>query len=374
MAPQPSTGSARAGAHAYRAVPAPPELLAWAADGEAPVLSVYADWRTSGRGLHEARTTVRKELHAAAAAQPARGPARESFDQDVARVLRYLEEEADPAARGLAIFACHARGYWLTLELGVPVETAAFVADTPRVLPLVAASQHAGRTLIAIANTHELRLLLLDRTGSAELTGSRRPAVTIKHISSGGWLGVEFRRGMDVQIERFAREAAALIADTLRVHGCDLLVIGGDEVIRGPLLAVLPPETRSHLVDVAHIDMRATLADVAAIAWPLALEATAAALDADVAAIVERDGARRAGRAVDAAGVATALDEQLTAGLVEALVTDPATVGEATAERWLRAAAAHHATVWLASGDARIAQRGGAAWTVRGHTTVPATA
>jgi hypothetical protein len=351
--------------HAYRPLPVPRELLEWVPDGM-PVLSVYADWRASGRGLHEARTVVRKELHAAAAAQPGHGPERASFEQDVARVLRFLEEEADPAARGLAVFACQGRGYWLPLKLGVPVATSVAVADTPRVLPLVEASQHAGRTVIAVVNTHELRLLLLDREGEAELGGLRRRAATIKHISSGGWLGVEFRRGMDIQIERFAAEASALIADALRERGADLLVVGGDEVIRGPLLAALPGDVRRHLAAVEHIDMRATPAEVAAQAWPLALAATEAAIEAEVAAVVSGDGARRAGRALDAAASRRALDEQLIAGLVDTVVIDPGAVGDIAAERWLRGAAARHATAWLTRDDSRVAERGGAVWTQRG--------
>src|SRR3990170_9017048 len=79
---------------------------------DAPVVSVYADWRVSGRGLHEAPTIVEKHLHEALASLPARGQAHASLTTDAARILTHLAERVDPAARGVVIFACADRSLW----------------------------------------------------------------------------------------------------------------------------------------------------------------------------------------------------------------------------------------------------------------------
>ena len=57
----------------------PEAIVAWE-PSEHPVITCYVDWRVSGRGLHEAQTVVRKELHTLQGQLPPRGEARESSE------------------------------------------------------------------------------------------------------------------------------------------------------------------------------------------------------------------------------------------------------------------------------------------------------
>ena len=338
----------------------PEAIVAWE-PSEHPVVSCYVDWRVSGRGLHEAQTVVRKELHTLQAQLPPRGAPRESFDADSARIEQYLADEADPSARGLAIFACHGRGLWWTIALGVPVATDVHAGVRPRLVPLAEATQDAARTLVVLVDTNEARLISLGRAGRREERGPHREQwKTVHHSSVGGWSQANYQRSVDVMVDRFAQDVADTVAAQFEAERLDRLVIAGDEVITSPLRRALPSELNDRVDAVAHIDIRAQLDDVVERIWPDVQERAAA------------DRARELERLLSLAGSGRAVTEpaelrwQVAAGRVDTLALDPGQFEDDAAELLLREALTHRSRVIVARGAGALAEAGGAVASLRG--------
>jgi hypothetical protein len=82
--------------------------------GELPVLSVYLDMRPHATGenpgLRAGTVILKKRLREIEKTYLPRGPELDSIRADAERIDRYLEDEYDVAADGLALFACAGRG------------------------------------------------------------------------------------------------------------------------------------------------------------------------------------------------------------------------------------------------------------------------
>ena len=311
-------------------------LARWDAS-EHPVVSCYVDWRVTGRGLHEAATVVREELHELGRTLDSRGPARASFDADAARIEGYLADEADPTARGIAIFACDGRGLWRATTLGAPVETLLHAGEHPLLLPLIEAAQDAARTLIALVDTRTLRLIELDRCGTHEAAGPHRrhPGAT-RHAAAGGWSQANFQRARDTAVQRFAADAAAAIVAAVERGAIAHLMLAGDEVIAGPLLHALPMHVLERVEAIEHLDIQAPLDQVADRIWPQ----VRASAEAERRATVRELAGRARGRA-RATADPPEFQALLSAGRIDTLALDPAAVEADAVELLLREALAH---------------------------------
>ncbi|MDA0351046.1 MAG: host attachment protein [Chloroflexi bacterium] len=338
----------------------PEVLVAWE-PSEHPVITCYVDWRVSGRGLHEAQTVVRKDLHTAQALLPTRGPARESFDADLERITAFLSDEALPSATGYAIYACHGRGLWWTVALGVPVETAVHSGERPRLLPIAEATQEAVRTLAALVDTNAARLIRLDRGGTHEEPGPQRAQwKTVHHSQLGGWSEANYQRSQDTIVERFALDIAETIAAEMAANHLDHLVIAGDEVITGPLRGALPPQLNERVEALTHLDIRTPLDAIADRVWPEARASAAAAREHDIARLI--------GLAADGRAVAEPTDvrTQLSAGLVDTIAFDPGNTEDDAAELLLREALLHRSRVIVARSHEALDAIGGMVASLRG--------
>jgi hypothetical protein len=337
----------------------PEQLAAWEPSSEA-VVSCYVDWSVSGRGLHEETTVVRNRLRELVRGVDPRGAARASLEADAARIERYLEEEADPSARGFAIIACHGRGLWWVLTLGVPVATQVHAGERPLLLPLVEATQDAARTLVALVDTNTARLIALVPSGASEFDGPSRAVTTVKHSTKGGWGSLGYQRHVDTETARFAEEVAEAIEETMAARRLHHLVLAGDEVIVPPVTRALSAATRERLDVAEHVDIREGVEAVAARAWPEVAQLVQRRRDDEVAAIAGRVAAGR-----DAEGEPTTVIEALRAGRVDTLALDADRVEEAVAELALREALTHRSRVLVVRGHEALARSGGLVATLR---------
>ena len=335
----------------------PDELLALE-PSRFPVLSVYADWGVSGRGLHEARSTIRKQLHEASRTVLQRGAARESFDATAERVLAFLDE-APVDVEALAIFACAGDDLWHVATLAAPVPTLAHAGAVPLIGPLARATQDAAPVLVALGDTTTLRLIALDHPRPQELGHLRAHTWGGAHgASKTGWRRGHVQHAYEVELKRHAHAAAQAIGDALRRTGLHRYAVAGDEVFVPALVAALPPPEQVRLVGEWHLDIRATVDEVARAVWPAVRERTAAEREREVAAIVERAGA-------DAPTRPEELRDLLVAGRVDTLAMDTSMVKSPAAELLLRGALRRRSRVLITEGDARLVAAGGLIGTLR---------
>lgn len=336
-----------------------PRLLVEWEPSDAPVLSLYADWRVSGRGLHEALTPLRKGMHDPHAL-PERGPARDSFEADAERVRAYLAE-VPGETRGLAIFACHARGLWTVTRLATPLATTVHLGPRPLLLPLAEATQDAARALVALVSTTTVRLIALDHPAPRELSETHEETWGgARSTSRTGWRDMHRQRAYEHELQEFAEAAAGAIAAAAQQHGFVRFALAGDEVAIPAVRAVLAPELAADVLDVEHIDMRATVDEVVERVWPDIIARAREQRAQEVTAIVER-----AAGALEAAATPAPVLAMLRAGRVDTAALDPGLLQPAVAETLLCEALAHGSRVLLARDFPLLGTVGGVGATLR---------
>lgn len=338
----------------------PRALAEWSA-GTEPVVSVYVDWRVSGRGQHDEQTVVEKALHDAAATLPARTAARDSVDADRQRILEFLRERAEPGARGIAIFACFARGLWFVRSLAQPVATRVYVAEHPALVPLAEATQDAVSALVALVDTEHLRLIDLVRSGAQEQHGVAIDTWGAAHVGSGGgWGAPDHQRARETEIHRFAREVAEVIERALQASGSSRLVLCGDSTAVPPVEQALSPAARAALVATEQVEMRARPDEVIERVLPLVSAAARAAREAEVSDLIGR-----AAAAHNATAIPDEARSYVEQGRGDTLAIDLDAVDEAAAEHLIRAGMPRQTRIVLTRGFAPLVGAGGVAVAIR---------
>ena len=102
-------------------------LVAFRSDSS-PVLSLYLNVDPTQQTKDHYRLTLRSLLKEVGG---------EADAKDVEAMERYFEHEYDWQGRGVALFSCHAVGFWQAFVLAVPVHNHAYVSHRPYILSLI---------------------------------------------------------------------------------------------------------------------------------------------------------------------------------------------------------------------------------------------
>jgi peptide subunit release factor 1 (eRF1) len=258
-----------------------------------PVLSLYLDTRPNERGRDAFDVFVRKELKARGESFPSRSAERQTFDRDAERIREWLREAVDPAANGVAAFACRGAGLFETVQLGAPMgENRLHVAPHPHLYPLARVLDLYRRYAVLVSDTHLARIFVFG-------LGTRLRQDTVENeklhrTDVGGWSQMQYQRHIDSHRAAHAREVVEALERIVRQEGVEHVVLAGDEVALPLLKAQLPEVLQPRLVDVLQMDARSPEHEV--------LQATLEAL-------------RRHDAATDAERVQRVLDEYRAGGL-----------------------------------------------------------
>jgi len=332
---------------------------------EAPVLSIYLDVRPEAHGERPGRrvelVVMRDRLRDIAATYPAHDPGRLSLDADIERIDRFLEDEPLDGVEGLAIFACHGRDLWETVEAPVPFETQVSAGPTADLFQLAQLLEESEAVVVALVDTNTCRLFATRRGSLVERPGPDEPSDEHERRHAGGWSQARYQRHIDMQDRRFAREAAEAIQRLVdRVHARHL-ILAGDERTISVLKPELSPALDVILERVEHIEMRARPDEVAAELAPvLTVLRESEAMEAAERVIA----GVRAGR-LGVAGI-DSVAEALEAGAVHELVFDESAELDADLRSELvRLAARTAAEVVVVKGHAGLLALGGVGATLR---------
>jgi peptide subunit release factor 1 (eRF1) len=228
---------------------------------EFPVLSLYLDARPDEHGKDRFGAFVRKELSARGATFHSTSPERESYERDVERIRHYLRNEVDPAANGIAIFACSAAELFEPLQLEAPFpESRLFVASQPHLYPLARLIEAYPRYAALVADTRSARIFVfgLQRTLRAETVESSR----VRRTMVGGWSQMRYQRHVDEVRAHHIREGVEALERIVREEALEHVILAGDEVAIPLLRAELPKPLAEKLVDVLKLPVTASERDV----------------------------------------------------------------------------------------------------------------
>ena len=264
--------------------------LAEATSTTAPVLSCYIDVRPQAQGERPGERNelvmVRDRLRAIDDGLEPHGAARESFDRDRERIERFVGGGDLTGSDGVAIFAADAIGLWEAIGSHAEFETEVSAGPTANLFQLARLLDDNVAAVVAVVDSNTCRLFVTRRGSLAERGGPDEGTAEHTRHDTGGWSQARFQRHIDMQDQRFAKEAARAIERLVRREKPQHVILAGDERAMSALDPELPEAIRPLVDHVARIDMRASVQDVREEVAPI------------LAALEEADGRDAADRAL----------------------------------------------------------------------------
>lgn len=226
-----------------------------------PVVSLYLNTQPNEHGRDQYQTFVRQEFKARSRTYPAGSPERESLDRDLEKITRYLENDLQPSANGVAIFACSAGEIFEAIQLTAPIERHwLYIGDAPHLYPLARIESKHPRYAAVIADTNSARILVF-ATGEL-VTQTQVVGEKTRKTSQGGWSQARFQRHISNFHQQHAKEVVEALDRIVREEGITQILTVGDEVILPLLRAELPKHLADKVVDHLKLDSKAPADDV----------------------------------------------------------------------------------------------------------------
>jgi peptide chain release factor subunit 1 len=227
------------------------ERLAAFEPQDLPVVSLYLNAQADEHGQHNYDVFVRKELSERAKTFEADTPQRESIDEDLVRINRYLEKNIDPPTQGIAIFACSgANDFFEALQLEAPIENnRLFVYDRPHLYPLARLLDQYPRYAVVLADTNAAKIFVI-ALGQA-IKRKELQNVKTKRTQVGGWSQMRYQRHTENYHLHHAKEVIDNLERLVRNERIEHVMLAGDEETIIPLLREqMPKELAEKVVDV----------------------------------------------------------------------------------------------------------------------------
>lgn len=201
-----------------------------------PVISLYLDARAKQQGKRTYGPFVRKRMTEMKRTFAPHSRERDSFTEDCVRIDRYLEEEPEQSAQGIAIFACSAANDFFDVgQFEVPFErNRLMVSDRPHVYPLARLVDQNPRYAVVVADTNSAHIFVF--AAGREIDRRDVQNLDTHEPRWGGWTLNRFERHVRDFELRHAKEVIEVLERTLRDDQIDKVILAGDHETIIPLL------------------------------------------------------------------------------------------------------------------------------------------
>lgn len=222
-----------------------------------PVTSLYLNLQPGQHGKDQHQGFVRKEFKARAATYPANSPERESLDKDLEKISHFLDNDLNPAANGLAVFACAAGELFEVIETTAPIEQHwLYISDRPHLYPLARLESQYPRYAAVVADTNAARIVVF---ATGEVVAEQEvKGVKTRSTSEGGWSQARYQRHIGNFHMQHAKEVVEALDGIVQREGIEQILISGDEVITPLLREHMPKHLADKIIEHFRLDMRAT--------------------------------------------------------------------------------------------------------------------
>lgn len=227
-----------------------------------PVLSVYLNTQPDEHGrTPEAAPHLEREFKALAKTWAPSSPERRSFDLDAARIVAYATGQIDPAANGVAIFACWgAEEFFEAIQLTAPIgDNRVYVHNQPDLYHLAHLDEQYPRYAAVLTDTNTARIFVvgLGHVIDAEAVKGKK----VHRVKVGGWSQARYQRRAGNAHQEHAKEVIERLAQIVREDKVSHIILAGDQVVI-PLLQEQLPQELVPMVQVMKLDIHASEQDV----------------------------------------------------------------------------------------------------------------
>jgi peptide subunit release factor 1 (eRF1) len=227
-----------------------------------PVLSVYLNTQPDQHGrTPDAAPYLHREFKALARTWVPSSPERHSFDRDVERIVSYAADKIDPAANGVAIFACWgAEEFFEAIQLTTPVsDNRVYAYNQPHLYHLARLDEQYPRYAAVLTDTNTARIFVfgLGHVIDAEEVKGKK----VHRVKVGGWSQARYQRRVGNAHQEHAKEVVEHLAQIVREDDISHIILAGDSVVI-PLLQEQLPQEMVPMVEVMKLDIHASDRDV----------------------------------------------------------------------------------------------------------------
>lgn len=226
-----------------------------------PVVSLYLNTQPGPNGRDQYQAFVRAEFKARSRTYPAGLPERDSLDRDLERIATYLENELQPSANGLAVFACSAGELFEAVQLAAPIDQHwLYIGDAPHLYPLARVDSQYPRYAAVVADTNNARILVF---ATGELVSEQQvKGVKTRRTSQGGWSQARFQRHIENYHVQHVKEVVEALERIVQQEGITQIVLVADDVVLPLLRDQLPKHLLEKIVDHLKVEAHAPVQEV----------------------------------------------------------------------------------------------------------------
>ncbi|MGH9903716.1 MAG: Vms1/Ankzf1 family peptidyl-tRNA hydrolase, partial [Pyrinomonadaceae bacterium] len=220
-----------------------------------PVISLYLNTQANEHGRADFDRFLRKELNERAKTYGSHTPERESFDRDVERITKYLEEDVQPSTNGIVVFACAgADDFFEAAQLEAPIENhRLYIYNQPHLYPLARLMDQYPRYAVLVTDTNRARIFVFGRGATVEQEEIQN--VKTKRTQVGGWSQMRFQRHVENYHLHHAKEVVETLERVVSEEGAKHVILAGDEQIIPVLREQLPKQLADMVIDVVSLDI-----------------------------------------------------------------------------------------------------------------------
>jgi peptide chain release factor subunit 1 len=183
------------------------------------------------------------------------------LDRDLERIARFIENDIQPSANGVAIFACDAGELFETIQLDAPIdEHWLSIGDRPHLYPLARVMSKYPRYAAVLAGTSHTRIVVVAHGAVAQDTAVE--GVKTKRQSQGGWSQARFQRHTENYHLLHVKEVISALERIVAKEGLTRIVIAGDAVVIPLLREQMPKALAEKIVEAISLPAGARESDI----------------------------------------------------------------------------------------------------------------
>ncbi len=229
---------------------------------ETPFLSIYLNAEPNEQGRDDYLAWLKKELSEQGKDYAEESLEAMSYNADVERITNFLENNVQPNANGIAIFAnSGADGFFETAQIEVAFPNNRFFAfDRPHLFPLARAVDQNPKYAVLWADTNKAAIYLFG--GENALNAETETSAKIEEIHNevtnrsqvGGWSQARYQRHVENFHLQHAKETVDELDKLVRDAKIQHLILCGDEAVIMPTLRPqLSRQLEEKVVGVLHL-------------------------------------------------------------------------------------------------------------------------
>ena len=224
--------------------------------GPKTFLSIYLDLSPDGTGKKRHSVFLKSRLAELAKTPPTHSREQTLLGRDLRRVQKYLEEDLDPAWRGIALFTCPSEDVFLAVPMSLPPANSLALAPFPHLFSLARQADLYQTYAILAADSRQARLFLVHE-------GRPEKQISLfwedKHTARFGRMGLsfqKFQRHKQEHIKQRGKETVENLGKWVVQREIKYLFLACEEEMQGEIQKQLPAALKKKQIPLTSLDPR----------------------------------------------------------------------------------------------------------------------